>query len=473
MAVWQIESGACTGRGFAAVDANGILSKFYDYITKIPAAGGPGWTILRDMSATPATKNFDPADVNTGTEEITEVAHGYVTGDTILFSNTGGGLPTGLSAATTYYVIKVSANVFKVASSLAYAYAGTAVNITGQGTGTHHVVLDGPYVVVSDNASPAINEVCFVIKLGYKTLDAGYMWVQQFLGWDDTNKIAVGLWDGHRIQTVDAGPFAYDFRGGAQGMIFQTRIGTDWDTAGVDTFTASVNFLEAASVVTDLTAQAAAGLAVSIEVSDSSAFTAGKDYFIYDLSGVPLVNYVHCTGISDGTHIEVTQLYDTFPIGAVIGAYPHRFYTFGTNANSFGAAGLNYLTSYSKIPYCSAANGYQFHDQDGVINGAIQLSQMTNALTTHAPGDDSYFAVQKGFICEYYRENQQNVDTGMNRAYGITNNAYVTYNNSLAEAQDGRTIGGANYLYFQRHDRAFNNGSSNLAVLLLDTEALV
>jgi len=470
MATWQIESGACTGRGFAAVDANGILAKFFAYITAIPAAGGPGWTILRDMSAAVATQNFATGDVSIAGDEITLAAHGYVTGDTIIFS-TDGVMPGNLTAGTTYYCIKTGANTFQVATSLAFAYAGTPVDITTQGTVGHHVVLDGPYIIVSDQAAPAVNEACFIIKIGHKTLDAGYMRVQQFLSWDGVNDIAVGLWDGHRIQTVDAGPFAYDFRGGAQGMIIQTRIGTDWDTAGVDTFTASVNFLEAASVVTDLTAQAVAGLAVSIGVTDSSAFSAGKDYFIFDCSGVPLVNYVHCTGTSDGTHIEVTELFDTMPIGAVIGAYPHRFYTFGTNANTTFFGDLNANGIYSKLPYCSAADGYVFHQQASVIYGSIELSKLTEAITTHAPGDDTFFAVQRGFVCENTRENDS-AATGMNRAYGVTNNVYLTYNNTLAKAQDGRTIGGSNYLYFQTDAESFNGGGG-LAVLLLDTEALV
>ena len=281
------------------------------------------------MSATPATKDFDPADVNTGAETITEAAHGYVTGDTVILSNTGGGLPGGLSA-TTYYVIKVDANTFSLATSLANAYAGTAINITTQGTGTHHVVIDGPYIIVSDQAAPAINEVAFVIKVGYKTLEAGYIGVQHFLGWDDANKIAIGVWSGVKLNSVDAGAFAYDFRGGDQGMVIQTRIGTSWKTSGIDTFTGSINFLEADTVVTDLTAQGAAGAAVNLAVTDSTGFNAGSYYYIYDLSTEAIVNYVYCTDVPDGTHVTVDTLYDTFPIGAVIGSYPHRHYTFGT-----------------------------------------------------------------------------------------------------------------------------------------------
>lgn len=46
-------------------------------------------------------------------------------------------LPAGLSLATDYYVIKVTDSTFQLATSYANAVAGTAINITDAGTGTH------------------------------------------------------------------------------------------------------------------------------------------------------------------------------------------------------------------------------------------------------------------------------------------------------------------------------------------------
>ena len=46
-------------------------------------------------------------------------------------------LPGGLATATDYYVIKVTDSTFKLATSYANAIAGTAINITDAGTGTH------------------------------------------------------------------------------------------------------------------------------------------------------------------------------------------------------------------------------------------------------------------------------------------------------------------------------------------------
>jgi len=46
-------------------------------------------------------------------------------------------LPAGLALATNYYVIKVTDSTCKLATSYANAIAGTAINITSTGTGTH------------------------------------------------------------------------------------------------------------------------------------------------------------------------------------------------------------------------------------------------------------------------------------------------------------------------------------------------
>jgi hypothetical protein len=86
--------------------------------------------------AAPAAVTFDGSDaqiVDVDANTIVSEAHGYVTGLKVA-ATTAGTLPTGLSA-TDYYVIKVDADTLKLATSLANAVAGTAVNITAVGVG--------------------------------------------------------------------------------------------------------------------------------------------------------------------------------------------------------------------------------------------------------------------------------------------------------------------------------------------------
>lgn len=75
-------------------------------------------------------------DVAPATDTITSTAHGFLTGSRVYLHANGGTLPTGLSAGT-YYVIKVDADNLKLASTQALALAGTAVDITADGTGTN------------------------------------------------------------------------------------------------------------------------------------------------------------------------------------------------------------------------------------------------------------------------------------------------------------------------------------------------
>lgn len=53
--------------------------------------------------------------------------------------SSGGSLPTGLSASTTYFTIYVSSTTFRVATTYANALSGTAIAYTNAGTGTHTV----------------------------------------------------------------------------------------------------------------------------------------------------------------------------------------------------------------------------------------------------------------------------------------------------------------------------------------------
>lgn len=83
---------------------------------------------------------FTTSDVNTSTEVIT-VNRDIPTTTHIKFSSTGA-VPTGLVAGTSYYAIRNDATSIKVASSVANAQAGTAINLTAVGSGTHTITTE-------------------------------------------------------------------------------------------------------------------------------------------------------------------------------------------------------------------------------------------------------------------------------------------------------------------------------------------
>jgi hypothetical protein len=460
MAGFQIETGTAHGRGFAGTDATGIMAKFYTWITKAYAAGGPLWYILDDFSAN-VSKNFATTDVNTGTEVITITGHGFSTGHIVQFSTTGT-LPGGLSLSTSYYVIRTGANTFQVATTYANAMLGTAKDLTSTGSGTHTITPYEFFIVVCDTASPAVNDYNTgpggnapkFLKVGYLTTEAAYIRVSGYLWWDRTNHIGRGLWAGYRVATYDAADFAYDFRGGAEQLIFQARLGTAWTHAMIDDSIGDTNFLEAANKVGVLQSGVTAGSSVVLPLASGQElnFTVNNYYYIYDFNEHTWVNYFKVTAVDTGAHtITADVLYQNFPTGSVVSPYAHRYYMKTTTANN-GTAELcqNGLV----IPYYSSTtNGYVIHNPSlntGLIYGAASFSWMTGLIGVLIPDDLGYYACQKPSIYENARPNDSYYVTyilSMNRCYGVAKNTYVTYKSTMAQMLDYRTIGSADWLY--------------------------
>lgn len=111
----------------ATVGANGL---------DVGALGSP---------TTVAISNASPA-------VVTWAAHGFEVNQAVSFSTTGV-LPTGLTAGATYYVVGLglTSNSFRVAASLANAWAGTAINTSSAGSGTHTgtAALDYPTFAIA------------------------------------------------------------------------------------------------------------------------------------------------------------------------------------------------------------------------------------------------------------------------------------------------------------------------------------
>lgn len=84
--------------------------------------------------------------VDNTTDTIQITAHGQNTGDGpgTIYTATGV-LPGGLTALTDLYFIRVDADHVKVAASSANALAGTAINITSNGSGTLLMLVGIPY----------------------------------------------------------------------------------------------------------------------------------------------------------------------------------------------------------------------------------------------------------------------------------------------------------------------------------------
>lgn len=88
------------------------------------------------------------ANVGTGPDTFAITSHKFQVGDSVQLTTTDT-LPSGLSLATTYYVIVSSSNDIQFATSYANALAGTQIDLTSQGVGTHTVqgIVDTSHAV--------------------------------------------------------------------------------------------------------------------------------------------------------------------------------------------------------------------------------------------------------------------------------------------------------------------------------------
>jgi hypothetical protein len=148
--VWAapVGSGNVTGSGTPTV---GDLSAFTN--TSATAIAGTGYNAQQVPGLIPSTSNVTITNASPGV--VTWTSHGLTANAPVYFATTGA-LPTGLTAAvkstgaqispntyqsnpTVYYVVgsSIAANTFTVATSIANAKAGTAVNTSSAGSGTH------------------------------------------------------------------------------------------------------------------------------------------------------------------------------------------------------------------------------------------------------------------------------------------------------------------------------------------------
>lgn len=120
---WSLDGPAPAGLvPYIAMRLSGIQQVGHDWVDVVDAP----YTFADQTVTADATANT-----------LTRVAHGHVTGDGPVRLTTTGTLPAPLALATDYFVIRIDANTIKLASSLALALAGTAIDLADAGTGVH------------------------------------------------------------------------------------------------------------------------------------------------------------------------------------------------------------------------------------------------------------------------------------------------------------------------------------------------
>ncbi len=246
---------------------------------------GNSYLVDPSKSAFPTTsQTFVDANVTTGTDTITVTGHGFHLGLPVQLT-TSGTLPAGLALATTYYVISMTVDTFKLASSYANALVPTPVDITAAaGGGTHTIVIQN-------------NSTFSILASGSDAL----------LTNDNANAVfALDVATGAIVRKGDFVGFSQSipaaFRNNNLGITFNYRTyiasgstsDNDWRFYAFD----HTNRLITTN--NDTTGAFTAG--TSMVVTSSASFAVGDRVLVQQSNGSDWKD-THVTAIADGTHL--------------------------------------------------------------------------------------------------------------------------------------------------------------------------
>lgn len=137
---------ACNGQ---AVSRTTYAALFAVLSTSFGAGDGSTTFNLPDMqgrvplAAGTSVVNWAISGVDTALDQITVPSNDSLyTGQAIVYTSSATAIG-GLTSGNTYYVIRVSASVVKLATTRALAIAGTPINLTTVGSGTQNLVQTG------------------------------------------------------------------------------------------------------------------------------------------------------------------------------------------------------------------------------------------------------------------------------------------------------------------------------------------
>lgn len=125
----------------------------------LPARNGMVLGVL--MQGFPSTQTFLSSEVSVGNNIVgLSVAHNMITGQPVQLT-TSGSLPSGLSLATTYYIIRASSTTYGFATNVWNAFDDTKIDLTTQGSGTNTVTSQYVPATEADNKDDVLDAFQF------------------------------------------------------------------------------------------------------------------------------------------------------------------------------------------------------------------------------------------------------------------------------------------------------------------------
>lgn len=243
--------------GASGIPTGGDVSPFYKYITQANAFSAaattmPAVMVLVDLvgfyrvtsvtttsaqSLTNTLSAFSTFTADAGTDVCTHTNINLLPFTRVRLT-TSGTLPGGLATATDYFVIRVSDTTCQLASSYANAVAGTAINITDAGTGTHTInTLLPRYTNGAGLQALMWNTNSSALGAATPNLSIGYTNSEQTASRATPTVLPVGN------SAAANGTIIYSGTGAGKYGPFMPRQGADSGIAQIDTTTISVSYV--------------------------------------------------------------------------------------------------------------------------------------------------------------------------------------------------------------------------------------
>jgi len=268
-----------------------------------------GWTVHDYLNK--AEKSCAPADVNTTAETITIADHGFVNGETVMYTvSSGGTVIGGLTTLTQYFVIGSTTNTFQLSTT----QGGAAINLSSQGVGTH--LFGEGYRIYKSNGESS-DRIYEYIKISLGT--ANRITFQVFGWWNaSTHAGNCAYTTTTYVTTAETGFYLWLY--GNKNLVYLcTKVSTTYYSVMFGHFKTRQY-----PTVTDLKVAASSGSSVTITVTSTSGFEAGYGYQIFGAAGEGR-DWVTVSSITNSTQMVISSLPRNYGIGSFIGTTPSTF----------------------------------------------------------------------------------------------------------------------------------------------------
>lgn len=457
MATFGIESGSVDNRAFSS--STGVGKKFKDWVVKTPANHGPGWFIYDDQSGI----TTDPYIVVCNQSSPTVNSKAMFIRFTVVSASENVTMKSYLawdSSAHTGLAYWQGNTLNTKTGALAYYFRGGAdlimvilrdgTSITSARVSRWTGIWDGTKGTEPESTSgvASTGSLNLTDPGGYLSITNGLTGYKANLDGSGNLYFSIVLVSGSTY-------FINIYKDSARTQLIGHTANFTNTATGSKTITADNASGLGGIVFTLITVAAATNIScrflrIDLGSGQGAAFRVGGFYFIVDFqTGTARINYVQVESKS-GDMLVFAAISSSFPPGAYISPYPHRWLASGSGPILDG-----FYNPATTIPYVSSAGN---ETNAGANYVSCGFEYFSNILLKINPDDDGVYGAQQPWVYEQ--------GVAGNRYWGKESNVILGNGAGLSAMIDRRIINGVAYV-------ALSSGSgSTIVPLVLDTESL-